>query len=272
MVGCIFDIKRFAIHDGPGIRTTIFMMGCPMKCRWCHNPECLAGKEKIFEKKVMLDDQSFIIKQSVAKKVTATCVIAEVLKDLVFFKESGGGVTFSGGEPFHQPGFLMSMLNISKREGLHTCIDTSGYADVTYLRKVLPLTDLFLYDLKLIDNNDHLKYTGVSNKLILDNLEMLAGKPNKVILRLPVIPGITDTMKNLSSVAELMNKLQLDRIVLLPYHKTGKHKYSLLDRDYEMKNVPEPSARDMEKAGAFFENRGISILRDDVPEKMGHRP
>ncbi len=267
MVGWIFDIKRFAIHDGPGIRTTIFMMGCPVNCRWCHNPECLAGNEKVFEKKVKLDDHSFITKQSVAKELTAVRVMEEVLKDLVFFKESGGGVTFSGGEPFHQPGFLISLLNISKREGLHTCIDTSGYTDSIYLRKALPLTDLFLYDLKLINNSDHLKYTGVSNKLILDNLEILARKPNKVIVRLPVIPGITDTMENLSSVAELMIKLKLDRIALLPYHKTGKHKYSLLDRDYEMKDVPEPSAEEMKKAVSIFENRGISILRDDVPEK-----
>lgn len=272
MVGWIFNIKRFAIHDGPGIRTTIFMMGCPMKCRWCHNPECLAGNEKVFEKKVKLDDHSFITKQSVAKELTAVRVMEEVLKDLVFFKESGGGVTFSGGEPFHQPDFLISLLNISKREGVHTCIDTSGYADKTLIRKVLPLTDLFLYDLKLINHNDHLKYTGVPNKLILDNLEILAGNPNKVIVRLPVIPGITDTMENLSSVATLMNKLHLDRIVLLPYHKTGKHKYSFLDWDYRMNDVSEPSAREMKKVGEIFENRGIGILRDDVPEKMGHRP
>jgi pyruvate formate lyase activating enzyme len=267
MNGWIFDIKRFAIYDGPGIRTTVFMMGCQLNCWWCHNPECLAGNEKTVEKKVMLDGLNYITKNSVAREVTATQVLEEVVKDSVFFEESGGGVTFSGGEPFSQPDFLLSMLSMSKQQSLHTCIDTSGHVSTSWLRKAILMTDLFLYDLKLINKKEHIKYTGISNDLILENLEILAGKPEKIIVRFPVIPGITDTAENLGSVAHLMNKLNLDRIVLLPYHETGKHKYSSLDRDYRMEGVTEPSGVEMEEARSVFREKGIHSLSPGTMSK-----
>ena len=184
MKGVIFDIKRFAVHDGPGIRTTVFLQGCPLGCWWCHNPE---GQ-----------------RNNAGNKVSVAEVMDEVIKDSIFYEESNGGVTFSGGEPLHQSGFLSELLKGCKKEGFHTCVDTSGYATKESIDLIMDDTDLFLFDLKHTDDTVHRKYTGVSNSCIIDNLKYLAGKKKEIILRFPVIPGINDSTDNISEMLKLL--------------------------------------------------------------------
>lgn len=259
-VGWIFDIKRYSIHDGPGIRTNVFLLGCPLRCWWCHNPESQNDRGKPVSRTVKLGDCNYITNEIIGREMTAREVIREVVSDRVFFDESEGGVTFSGGEPLVQLDFLDCLLKEARLEGLNTCVDTSGYAEPLSLLKIEPLTDLFLYDLKLTDEVEHAAYTGVSNKLILSNLSLLTKLcRRKIIIRTPVIPGITDSADNLGSIARLMNRLGLDRIDLLPYHRTGVRKYLLLDKEYRMEGVPEPSAEEIELARSIFEDKGIHV-------------
>ena len=172
--GNIFDIKRFALHDGPGIRTTLFMTGCPLDCLWCHNPESRLGAS---------DDESK------NRSVTSGYVIDELKKDLVFLEESGGGVTFAGGEPLSQPVFLSFILKSMKNAMIHTAVDTTGYAPKQVLKEIMPYTDLFLYDLKIMDPVKHERFTGVDNRIILENLEYILGKGKKLRIRFPASQG-----------------------------------------------------------------------------------
>jgi len=198
--GIIFDIKRYAIHDGPGIRTTVFFKGCPLSCWWCHNPESRALP---VEKFTLADKKT----ETVGRKITCVELIEIIKKDLIFYEESGGGVTFGGGEPLMQPEFLLTMLKRSKEEGLHTAVDTTGYASWPVLEKTAEFIDLFLYDIKLLDEELHIKYTGVSNKIIIENLRRLLEMNKKVVLRMPIIPGITNSIENLRQFKEFISSL-----------------------------------------------------------------
>ncbi len=223
MEGIIFDIKRYAVHDGPGIRTTVFMKGCWLNCRWCHNPESKNAEPELIEveTKFGCDEIQF------GKKVSVEEIMKEVLKDSVFYEQSKGGVTFSGGEPLYQIEFLKSLLTESKKHNIHTAVDTSGYAPVDSFDLIYEYTDLFLYDLKLFDEKLHIEYTGQSNKQIIKNLKHLDELGEKVTLRIPLIPGITDTKDNLLLIINFVHKLKnLKRIDLLPYNKIGESKYS----------------------------------------------
>ena len=207
--GTIFDIKRFAIHDGPGIRTTVFFAGCPMDCWWCHNPE--ARDPGVSDLR--------------SQRVSGVDIMTEIQRDHVFFEESGGGVTFSGGEPLMQPEFLCHLLENCKKAMIRTALDTTGYAPWEVVQKACALTDLVLYDLKLINDDDHIRYTGVSNELCLDNLARLEKTTSNVQVRVPMIPEITDTEKNLLAIAHLLEPLDSIRsISLLPYNKLGEDK------------------------------------------------
>ena len=200
--GLIFDIKRYAIHDGPGIRTTVFLKGCPLSCWWCHNPESRSpGVEKFI--------LSSNIEEIIGQKITADELLNIIKKDIIFYDESGGGVTFSGGEPLMQLDFLYSILKRCKEEGIHTTIDTSGYANWELIEKIIPLSDLFLYDIKLLDKEEHIKYTGVGNALIIENLLKLIKLNKKIILRMPIIPGITNTEDNLSQFKNFLKSLPI---------------------------------------------------------------
>jgi len=198
--GIIFDIKRYAIHDGPGIRTTVFFKGCPLSCWWCHNPESRSLSVERFE---LSNNKT----ETVGRKITSSELLEIIKKDLIFFEESGGGVTFGGGEPLMQPEFLLTILKRCKEEGLHTTIDTTGYASRDILQKTAPFIDLYLYDIKLLNDREHLKYTGVSNKLILDNLRFLLDLKKNVILRMPIIPGVTDSENNLKLFKTFLNTI-----------------------------------------------------------------
>ncbi len=216
--GIIFDIKHFATHDGPGIRTTVFLKGCPLDCWWCHNPE---SKNPGSEKNI---SGGHLEKSEIGETCSADRLFQEIIKDEIFFDESSGGVTFSGGEAMLQVDFLVEILKKLKKRGLHTTIDTAGYCERENFDKVRPYTDLFLYDLKLIDPQLHEKYTGKTNDLILSNFKYLVSQKVNIIVRIPLIPNITDTYENLMAIKDFLQSYKMVKVELIPYNKLGESK------------------------------------------------
>ncbi len=259
--GIIFDIKKFAIHDGPGIRTTIFLKGCSLICWWCHNPESQKLEpELILKSKGSIDNQLADSMETIGKEITVDEVLEEIEKDKIFYDESGGGVTFSGGEALMQPEFLISLLQMCKEKGIHIALDTSGYAQKEIFEKFIEFVDLFLYDLKIIDNAKHMYYTGVSSDLILSNLELLNKKDKHVIIRIPIIPGITDTEENLSQLSDFIKSLRnIHKVSLLPYNKMGEEKYRRLNKVYKTENIKSPSSERMIEIKNYFEKSGLNV-------------
>jgi pyruvate formate lyase activating enzyme len=258
MQGLVFDIKHYAIHDGPGIRTTIFLKGCPMHCLWCHNPESQDNGAEAFIREKVLDNHKFHDKEEIGKIMSVAEIMEQVNKDRIFTEESGGGVTVSGGEPLMQPEFLLELLISCKKEGYHTAIDTCGHAEKTVVKSILDYTDLFLYDLKLIDNTSHEEYTGVTNIKVMENLEMIMKAGSDIILRFPVIPGITDTEKNLEAISGyIRSNPQLNKIDLLPYHAFAKSKYRRLEREYQLDEIEEPCEERISEIIQLFEGIGM---------------
>lgn len=253
--GIIFDIKKYALHDGPGIRTTVFFKGCPMQCWWCHNPESRDNNPHLVETLIELSEGDQIIEQTpIGYPAAVAEVITEIKKDTLFYDESGGGVTFSGGEPFNQPKFLKALLKSSKEQGIHTAIDTCGYAESRIVETVLKYTDLFLFDLKIMDDVEHIKYTGVSNELIHKNLQLICQSGREVHLRIPIIPALTDTKHNLSALLDFIKNLNgITEINLLPYHSIGRHKYKRLGMEDKMGEIEPPSPKYMTEIKQFFE-------------------
>lgn len=245
MKGVIFDIKRFSIHDGPGIRTTVFLKGCPLRCAWCHNPESQGFGVETFPGR----DGPI----QVGRKVDADELLAEIERDVSFFDESGGGVTFSGGEPLAQPEFLLAILEQCGELDIHRAVDTSGYAPREVLLEVAERTDLFLYDLKLVDPDDHRAWTGVEQERIHANLRALCETRVAIELRIPIIPGITDTAGNLAALGRLTASLPRKLPVkLLPYHRAAMDKYRRFEMDAPLPNTPEPTAADLNLCRGMF--------------------
>lgn len=236
--GYIFDIKKFAIHDGPGIRTTVFMKGCPLRCWWCHNPESL---KTYSNNNLSSNENTRVKKYSVSK-------IVEILKkDVVFYDESGGGATFSGGEPVIQIDFLEQILKECKSNYITTTVDTSGFAQTNSFERIYRNTDLFLYDFKLFDDMLHKKYSGVSNQLIKNNLEYLNSVDSKIVIRIPLIPNITDTESNLSAISNYLLKFDnIQRIDLLPYNKFSEDKYKRLNQEPKLGILETQSKEQLE--------------------------
>ncbi len=243
--GNIFDIKRFALHDGPGIRTTLFMTGCPLDCLWCHNPES------------RLDDHDG---GSRNRNVTSGYVIEELKKDLVFFEESGGGVTFSGGEPLSQPEFLIFLLEEMKSAMIHTAVDTTGYTQRSVIENIVPLTDLFLYDLKVMDPEKHKKYTGVDNGIILENLNLILDSGKDVRIRFPLIPGYNDDERNIAEMIRFLDRVKdLPDIDILPYHRLGISKYRKLSIDSSMEFLSPPADDKIEAVRNMLKTNGFNV-------------
>jgi pyruvate formate lyase activating enzyme len=234
--GLVFDIRRYSVHDGPGIRTTVFFQGCPLRCRWCHNPEGLGTEPIIISRKRRLDGKVYHYDKATSEWFTPKEVFEVIEKDRVFYEESGGGVTFSGGEPLMQPGFLLDLIELCRKNGIHTTLDTSGYAPENIFKTVTDITDLVLFDLKSTDNEKHILFTGTDNKLIINNLKSLNGEKPKLIIRIPVIPGFntgpgeTEAMRD--QIANL--DIQVSRVDLLPFHSLGHGKYKSLGLKYKM--------------------------------------
>jgi pyruvate formate lyase activating enzyme len=294
--GFVFDIMRFCIHDGPGIRTAVFLKGCPLNCSWCHNPEGKAkGPELSYREDrcvhcgdcfelcpngavkdtggAFVPDRSACqvcgrctdtcyaeARQIVGHEMTTREVTEEVLKDRAFFEKSGGGVTFTGGEPILQSDFLESLLHALRNEGIHTAVETTGYCSREVMMRIASSTDLFLYDLKLMDPEQHRSFTGVSNERILENLVALSREGREVIVRMPIIPGINDHEANLSATMEfLTTRTRLRDIHLLPFHKIGGDKSLRLGRESSMPDFAGPNTADLNSISAFFQQGGLHV-------------
>lgn len=256
LTATLFDIERNAFVDGPGIRTTVFFKGCNLRCAWCHNPESQSfqpqmmfyqdqctgcGKCRTVCPQQMngctLCGKCALFCPSDARKVcgkaySASEVLAEILRDKPYYDRSGGGVTFSGGECMLQIDFLSDILHRCRESGVHTAVDTAGHVPFDSFARILPDTDLFLYDIKLLDAQRHRQFTGVSNDLILENLQKLFAKDAKVWIRIPVIPGVNDQPGEMEAIRDwLMRHRQPEKIELLPYHAMGENKYRALGQD-----------------------------------------
>ena len=260
----IFDIQRNSYVDGPGIRTTVFFKGCNLRCKWCHNPESQSfDKQMMFYKDKCtgcgkcrevcpnhLQSCDFCGKcelycPSDARKIcgkdyTVDEVFEEIIKDKAFYDNSGGGVTFSGGECMLQLDFLREILEKCKSAGIHTAVDTAGNVPWKSFEKILPFTDLFLYDIKAFGAELHRKGTGVSNELILENLKNLSGRAD-IIVRIPVIGGYNDNDEEIRQIADFLKQIKIIKAKLLPYHAMGEHKYTALGRNPESFNIPNNS-------------------------------
>ena len=255
MNGIIFNIQHFCVNDGNGIRTTVFLKGCPLSCVWCHNPESqLFEPEMLFYKdkctgcgrcrSVTAADKDFVCfngaKEICGKTVTADEVTAEVLKDKPFYENSGGGVTLSGGEPLTQYDFSLELLKKAKENGIHTAVETCGYAEKSKILEIAMYVDLFLFDCKETDPELHKKYTGVDNRIILDNLKALSNAGSKIILRCPIIPGFNDRAEHFKGISEMADKFSgIEHIEIEPFHPLGESKYSALGRKYANIKTPD---------------------------------
>jgi pyruvate formate lyase activating enzyme len=262
MRGLIFNIKRYSVHDGPGIRVTFFMKGCPLSCWWCHNPEGISPEPQNVEKIEKVGEREFKINEEAGRYYSADDILEILQKEKIFFSESKGGVTFSGGEPLLQAEFLLEALKKCKAAGYHTAVDTSGYSKAENYESIIPYTDLFLFDIKHLDDSKHKIYSGVSNRVILDNLKLLLGSGRDVMIRIPVVPGFNDDPQHLEMLRSLLLKSKrknLIKICLLPYHKIGSSKYSKFSIPFRMDGVDPPSPERMKSLKEFFAETGIKV-------------
>ena len=292
--GLVFNLQRYSIHDGPGIRTTVFLKGCPLCCAWCHNPEGMSPNPEIIvvesrcarcgECRTACPFGASLVepgvlptrleqcqscgacaeacptgaRQMIGRTMTVPEVLRELRKDRMFYESSGGGVTFSGGEPLLQPHFVCALLEACRAEGLHSALDTTGFGCTDHLLAAAALSDLVLYDLKAFDEARHRALTGVSNLGILENLQTLDKVHRNIWIRLPVVPGINDDLEDLDRVTGLVDGLRRVTLVnLLPFHRTAMHKWERLGRSHSLEGVPAPSAEFMERAAAAFTRKGL---------------
>ena len=237
--GRIFNIQRFSIHDGPGIRTIIFLKGCPLRCKWCCNPE---GQEWQPETMVVGGKSKLV-----GRDVTVREVMDEILRDRVYYNRSGnGGVTLSGGECLWQPDFALALLKTAKEYGVTTAIETTGYAEIDVIRRLLPYVDTVLMDIKHTDPVKHKEFTTRDNGLILENAKQIAREAKCLIVRTPVIPTFNDSPDEIRSIAEFAKSLgSVKEMHLLPYHRIGSDKYKGLGRSYTMAHIAPPTGEQM---------------------------
>ena len=260
MLATIFDIKHFAVHDGPGIRQTVFFKGCPLNCWWCHNPESQEINPEKYIRVNKLDEKEFKKEITIGYKISVEKLYKTIASDQIFFEESGGGVTFSGGEPLMQADYIYEITKLCKQNNIHTCVDTTGFASEKAIKKIAEGTNLFLYDIKLIDNELHKKYTGVPVDGILRNLKWLDQNKKDVVLRFPVIPEITNTEKNLFEIKSFIKSLKnINQIDLLPYHNISNGKYDRFKKENKMANTKALSDKDMKVLKTEFEEIGFTV-------------
>jgi pyruvate formate lyase activating enzyme len=262
MKGLIFSVKRYSVHDGPGIRVTFFMKGCPLSCLWCHNPEGISPLPETVTRTNRVGDREFSRNEEVGKYYSVEDLLEIINKEKVFIDQSNGGVTFSGGEPMLQFEFLREALKACKSNGYHTAVDTSGYSSSENFKSLIPYTDLFLFDLKHLDNSKHKELTSVPNTLILENYNLLVGSGKDIIIRVPVIPGYNDDPENIRDLRNFLVKTKIcsiKKICLLPYHKIGSSKYKRFNIHYRMENVEQPAKERMKELKKYFEETGVKV-------------
>lgn len=261
MRGYIFDIKRYAIHDGPGIRTTVFLKGCNLHCRWCHNPESQTVRPSVMEQVQKLGGKEFREERTVGYGIEAEELLTEIRKDQVFFEESGGGVTFSGGEPMLQAAFLLEMLKLCKAHKIRTCVDTASAIDCDLLDEICRYTDLFLYDIKTAEKGKFDAFIGEGYEKVWSNLERIVKNGNRILLRIPVIPGFNDATAETDALLERLSVFPLlTEVEFLPYHRTGADKYRRLGRTYEMGETKGMTETDLKDIKEKFRSQGYHIL------------
>lgn len=248
--GRIFNIQRFSIHDGPGIRTIVFFKGCYMRCAWCCNPESQEYEiQTLFEKGK---------EKTVGKDVTVDEILPEILADENYFVRSGGGVTLSGGEVLAQPEFAKELLKACKEHGLHTAIESSANADFDVIKEILPYLDLYLMDIKHMNSDKHKEFTGATNERILENAKKVANSNVELIIRTPVVPGFNDTAEEIRAISEFASQLNgVKEHHLLPYHRLGQVKYEGLGRKYSFDGIEPPTKEKMEYLLSVAEESGL---------------
>lgn len=295
--GLVFDTKRFSIHDGPGIRTTVFLKGCPLHCGWCHNPEsqetdaevmlrpdrcigCGACIDACPEHAISSNGGGAVItdlglcvrcgtctetcyadaRQRVGEEKTVEEVMAIIASDLSFYDESAGGVTISGGEPLLQKDFALELLQACKLRDIHTVVDTSGAVSWRTIDRIRAYTDLFLYDLKHMDDAEHRKHTGAGNRRILENLHKLANCGADVVLRFAVIPGVNDSDENIRTLGEFAAGLRRRYPVsILPYHAAAEDKYKRLNKTFQMEEIQAPEDERMAEIASILGGYGLEV-------------
>jgi len=280
--GLVFDIKKYAIHDGPGIRTTVFFKGCPLMCLWCHNPESWRNKAELgfrggrclgcgqcaeacsceaillVENRPVTDVEKCVLcgrcvdvcpagaRQIIGREMAVGEVMAEVERDVIFYDQSGGGATFSGGEPLMQPDFLLALLNQCRARNIHTAVDTSCYAEPEIVESVAKRADLFLCDIKHMDNEMHERFTGVGNDLILENIRRISQAGKKIVIRIPIIPGFNDDPENIEATGKFAASLPgIGRIDILPFNHGGMEKSARLTGGIKSMQIETPDEEQM---------------------------
>lgn len=296
--GLVFDIKKYAIHDGPGIRTTVFFKGCPLQCLWCHNPEsrqdraelgfrksrcvecgqcaeaCPREVISLVENRPVTDVEKCVLcgrcvniciagaRQIIGHQMTVSEVMAEIERDVIFYDQSGGGVTFSGGEPLMQPDFLIALLNQCRALNIHTAVDTSCYAEPDIVELVAEAADLLLCDIKHIDNEIHERFTGVGNNLILENIRRISQTGKKIVIRIPIIPGFNDDPANIEATGEFAASVAgIGRIDILPFNRGGIEKSARLTGEIKSMQIEPP---DEDKMSEIADNISKYVLEVNI--------
>lgn len=293
--GLIFNIQKFSIHDGPGIRTTVFLKGCPLRCQWCSNPESQLRQVQImynidkcihcqscvktcpqhaisYDNHITIDFHKCIgcfqcIKQCPHKALTyegeyktVKEIVGICLQDMDFYNESQGGITISGGEGMSQPLFLKELIGELKKYHLHLAIETTGYIETKVFQELAPLFDLLLFDIKHYDSQKHLLGTGVSNELIIKNLKWAIKNNLTVLPRIPVIPGFNDNLEDAKGLSQLLKSIHINKVQLLPFHQFGEKKYELLNRKYAFKNKKALYPKDLKDYQKIFLDQGLECF------------
>jgi pyruvate formate lyase activating enzyme len=296
MPSLVTNIQGYSIHDGPGIRTVVFLKGCGLECKWCSNPECISTHPEIgFFKSLctkcgkcsgLCPEGALVFETGELPRIdherctgcgacSAVCsykaivlygkpmnadeIFDVVSRDKMFYETSGGGVTMSGGEALLQPQLVHDVFEKCRRAGIHTCIETSGYAAESALKQVLPFTDYILYDLKIMNSDKHREYTGKPNSLILSNAKIVAESGRETLFRMPLIPGVNDDLQNIKETADFLHQSGNNclHIELMPYHRLGKGKYDSLNKPYNLPDILSPEPDHVEKVKKTFEDNGI---------------
>lgn len=249
--GRIFDIQRFSVHDGPGIRTIVFFKGCVLRCRWCCNPE-----SQNYKIETMMQNGK---EKVVGRDVTVGEVMETVRRDGAYYRRSGGGLTLSGGEFLCQGDFALALLRAAKSEGINTAVESAASVSFDVIEKVLPYIDVYLCDVKHMNAEKHKEFCGRDNKEILENIKKIAENVNRFVVRVPVIPTFNDTEEEIGAIAEFAAKIKAKKMHLLPYHNFGEDKYAALGRKYYMKDIKAPSDEQMLKLKAEAEKYGMEV-------------